>query len=310
MASTSMNSINFDQTMSLYIPRVDTRSLPRGNRYAEAEYEAMTADFICKQFKYQRIGQVSRVDLLKKQTPQGYDYFIAFVHFTEWFDTPQAHALQEDILTEGTKAKLQFHEQWYWIVNENKSPLSANEASLHKTIYEQAKKIGMLNEAVDYLKSMRSIDSSVAEVALAETAERGFGSTWNANANANATMSPPKLAQTANLRSLSPWNSPTGDTRLPLWDAWCLAQDGPILPRGPPGPPSPLQRSAAEYLPVDPRFQTPERNQPEEPLECPPTPICQRTVRFSDEAELTTRDLEMASSRCFALACKSSPDSS
>ena len=272
MTSTSMNSINFDQTMSLYIPRVDTRSLPRGNRHAEAEYEAMTADFIGKQFKYQRIGQVSRVDLLKKQTPQGFDCFIAFVHFTEWFDTPQARALQEDIFTEGTKAKLQFHKQWYWIVNENKSPLSATEASLHKTIYEQAKQIGKLNEAVDYLKSMKSVPPSVAEAALAETAQRGFGSTWN------AMMTPPT-------------DFP------PIWangEAWVPVQDGQH--DLPPGPPSPLQRSAAEQLPdiappADPQFQTPPRNRPE-PLESPPALIRQRTVRFrDDEAKTTSRNL-------------------
>lgn len=255
MASTSLNSINFDQTMSLYIPRVDTRSLPRGNRFAEAEYEAMAADFIGKQFKYQRIGQVSRVDLLKKQTPQGFDYFIAFVHFTEWFDTPQARALQEEISTEGTKAKLQFHEKWYWIVNENKSPLSANEASLHKTIYEQAKQIGMLNEAVDYLKSLKGVSTSVAEAALAETAERGFGSTW-----------------------------------VPV-------QGGPPLPPPSPLPRPALQRSEAEYHLPDPtssdnsRFQTPQRGETVTKPSSPPALIRQRTVRFKDEAQSSSRNL-------------------
>jgi len=174
MASTN----DFDKTMSLYIPRVDTRSLPRGNCHEEAEYEAMVADFIGKQFKYQCIGQVNRVDLLKKQTPQGFDFFIAFVHFSEWFETPQAKALQDEIHTDGAKAKFYFHEMWYWIVNENKNPLTAIEASLHKTIYEQAKHIGMLNEAVDYLKSMKNVTSEVAQAALQRTAEVGFGANW------------------------------------------------------------------------------------------------------------------------------------
>ena len=283
MASTSMNN-----TMSLYIPRVDTRSLPRGNRHAEAEYEAMAADFIGKQFKYQRIGQVSRVDLLKKQTPQGFDYFIAFVHFTEWFDTPQARALQQEIQTEGTKAKLQFHEKWYWIVNENKTPLSANEASLHKTIYEQAKQIGMLNEAVDYLKSMKNVASSVAEAALAETAQQGFGSTWN------SMMSPPKLTRQQTIMApQTAWNSPTDFP--PLWattQPTFPAQDGPL--HLPPGPPGRLERSAAEYLPdftlpVDPQFQTPQRHGPE-PLEGPPALIRSRSS-VPRTRNLTPRDL-------------------
>ena len=132
-----------------------------------------------------------------------------------------------------------------------------------RPIYEQAKQIGKLNEAVDYLKSMKSVPPSVAEAALAETAQRGFGSTQN------AMMTPPT-------------DFP------PIWangEAWVPVQDGPhVLP---PGPPSPLQRSAAEQLPditppADSQFQTPPRNRPE-PLESPPALIRQRTVRFRDD---------------------------
>lgn len=177
MASNGSSTFNIDMNMSLYIPRVDTRSLPRGNRHAP-EYESMVSDFIGKQFKYQRIGEVERVDLLKKQTPQGFDYFIAFVHFSKWFETQQAHDLQEKISTDGAKAKLQFHEKWYWIVNENKTPLSQSEATLHKTIYEQAKQIGMLEEAVGYLRGMKTIPSQISEPALAMTAAQGFGAAY------------------------------------------------------------------------------------------------------------------------------------
>lgn len=256
MASTNNN---FDKTMSLYIPRVDTRSLPRGNRHSESEYEAMVSDFIGKQFKYQRIGQASRVDLLKKQTPQGFDYFIAFVHFSEWFDTYQARAFQEEILTKGAKAKLHFHNKWYWIVNENKSPLSANVASLHKTIYEQAKSNGMMNEAVTYLKSLKSVATSVAEAVLTETAEQGFGSTWN------AISPPPKLTKQQTIMAPQiDWNTPT--------DYPPLCATAPTFSSHlSPGPPDPLERSETETLPdltlpVDPQFQTPHRNNQPDPL--------------------------------------------
>lgn len=259
MTSTNMNSNNFDnfdiitcenfdKTMPLYIPRVDTRSLPIGNRHAEAEYETMTKDFISKQFKYQHIGQVSRVDLLKKQTPQGFDYFIAFVHFSNWFDTPQARSLQDEINTDGAKAKLQFHEKWYWIVNENKSPLSANEASLHKTIYEQAKRIDKLNEAVVYLKSMKNINPSAVEATLAQTAQQGFGSSWRHLAPCTVST-PPALN----------WHSMqnTAVSPRPIWDA---STDFPHLdlPLTPPR----LERSVAYVA-----EHMPERGQDQSPID-------------------------------------------
>lgn len=285
-------TFNFDKTMSLYIPRVDTRTLPRGNRHAEAEYEAMAADFIGKQFKYQRIGQVSRVDLLKKQTPQGCDFFIAFVHFSEWFDTPQAKVLQHEIHTAGLKAKLQFHEKWYWIVNENKTPLTATEASLHKTIYEQAKQVGLLNEAVDYLKSMKTIPKAIAEETLQRTAQAGFGITWG------NMMNPPLLTrqQASAVAPHITWN--TAENFLPLW-----TQDGPIhLPHiqeeerpisSPPTEagelslsPLPLIRSDAQYICDHENLRTPA------PLvDLPPPLVHSESNICPQEVRLTPRDL-------------------
>jgi hypothetical protein len=192
----AINMFGVDHNMSVYIPRVDTRSLPRGNRHAEAQYQAMAEEFIAKQFHFQRIGNVERVDLLKKQTAQGFDYFIAFVHFEKWYDTQQAKDLQDQISTDGTKAKLQFHENWYWIVNENKTPLTKTEAALHKTIYDQAKQIGMLEQAVVYLRNMKNVESHIAEPALLETAQKGFGYSWNdelIHMNEDVFSSPPSM---------------------------------------------------------------------------------------------------------------------
>ena len=231
MASNATSTYNMDMNMSLYIPRVDTRSLPRGNRHAP-EYETNAADFIGKQFKYQKIGDVERVDLLKKQTPQGFDYYIAFVHFSKWYDTSAAHDLQEQIRTDGTKAKLQFHEKWYWIVNENKTPLTKDEATLHKTIYEQAKQIGMLEQAVGYLRSMKNLPPHITEPSLAATAAYGFGNV----------MAPPTLAyQPSMVAPEMTWqNYPALSQQGPLHLPPSTVEDGEI-----PSPP-PLVRSQAQ----------------------------------------------------------------
>ncbi len=236
MASTT-STYNVDMNMSLYIPRVDTRSLPRGNRHAP-EYESNVSDFIGKQFKFQKIGKVERVDLLKKQTPQGFDYYIAFVHFAEWFDTQQALDLQTEIRSEGTKAKLQFHEKWYWIVNENKTPLTKDEATLHKTIYEQAKQIGMLEQAVGYLRSMKNLPPHLSEPSLAATAANGFGSYLS------------HMSQPLPLEHMA--RQPSMVAPEMTWQNYpALSQEGPLHLAAPglgqlPPPPSGLERSVNE----------------------------------------------------------------
>lgn len=129
----------FNEKMSLYIPRVDLRSFKNIPCPAQAQEQSASMEdpiklFIAKQFKYQRIGEVERVDLLSKKTPDGWDFYIAFIHFDKWYDTPAAQALQKAVIDPNQKAKLQFHERWYWIVNENKKPLDANTVELHETI--------------------------------------------------------------------------------------------------------------------------------------------------------------------------------
>lgn len=133
--------------MSVYIPRVDTRCIP--NLYSartSEEYEGMIKDFVTKQFHQQLIGKVNRVDLLDKVTPHGYTYFIAFVHFETWYETPRAIQLQQDAADEQKKATLQFSDKWYWIINENKNPLTENEAVLHAIIHKQEQQIAELTK--------------------------------------------------------------------------------------------------------------------------------------------------------------------
>lgn len=134
--TTSTTSI--ETKMSLYIPRCDTRSLPRrANDATDEQYQTTIKAFIADQFKFQRIGIVNRVDLVPKQTPDNYVYYIAFVHFSEWFDTEQARALQADVNDSSRRAKLQFHERWFWICNKNTKPLTADEVAQAKLEWQQ-----------------------------------------------------------------------------------------------------------------------------------------------------------------------------
>lgn len=139
-----------NSNMPLYIPRVDTRSVPSRSG-SSLPYEDMVKDFIAKQFHYQQIGETSRIDLLEKKTPDGWTFYIAFVHFDHWYDTTAANKLIGEINDPGKKAKLQFNERWYWIVNENQKPLTAEVVDLHRVIREQQADIDNLTQLLSNL---------------------------------------------------------------------------------------------------------------------------------------------------------------
>jgi hypothetical protein len=133
----SSTQYTIDQSLSIYIPRCDTRSLPRRScDMSDKEYESTVKAFITNQFKYQHIGDVARVDLVPKQTADSYVYYIAFVHFSQWHNTEQAEDLQANILSD-TRAKLQFHKRWFWICNKNQKPLTAEEVDQAKLEWQQ-----------------------------------------------------------------------------------------------------------------------------------------------------------------------------
>ena len=155
-----MSSNTFNNQMSLYIPRCDTRSLPRYNKYTnDAEYEQACKDFIAKQFRLQKIGIVERVDLVRKTNPQGYYYFIAFIHFEKWFENHAAAQALQSSISEDTKAKLQYNERWYWIVNENKNPRTTDQlrtekmARLEETCDRQAEQIAAMMQQLNLLST-------------------------------------------------------------------------------------------------------------------------------------------------------------
>ena len=155
MASIMTSNNQFDNKMSLYIPRCDTRSLPRRvASMTQEEHEAAVAEFIGKQFRFQKVGDVDRVDVVEKKTPDGYTFYIAFVHFNEWIDCERNRELQTKILSEKERAVLQFHEKWFWICNKNNKPLAAEEVDMAKRMYMQHQQILQLQAQVAHMQQM------------------------------------------------------------------------------------------------------------------------------------------------------------
>lgn len=128
----------FNTELSIYIPRVDTRSLPgpkKGGFMFDAAYEVSAKEFISEQFKKQMIGDVERVDLTTKvyttENHKIYKYYIAFVYFKEWYNTPAAHRLQEAIDDPQQKAQFNFDEKFYWIISKNINPRTQNVSKIN-----------------------------------------------------------------------------------------------------------------------------------------------------------------------------------
>lgn len=165
IANANMTSVTFKPNMPLYIPRLFTE-------HADESYIAGT-------FFQQGIGQVERIDLIAKEQ-NGQAFFEAFVHFSHWFDTPSAHALQAQILNPQVKAQLVHCQRevrpgvWkpaFWIVNECLNPETPEqreikhlerqladekaladfeESHLLRTVEDQARLINQLFALVDH----------------------------------------------------------------------------------------------------------------------------------------------------------------
>lgn len=66
---------------------------------------------------YQKdIGEVSKVDLVRRTNEKGESFNMAFVHFDYLFETTSAKQFKEDVENPEVKAKLVYEDPWFWLV--------------------------------------------------------------------------------------------------------------------------------------------------------------------------------------------------
>ena len=65
-----------------------------------------------------------------------------------------AREFQDDVVDENTRAKLQFHEKWFWICNKNNKPLDAGEVDAAKKLWEQQQQIMQLQAQIAVMQQM------------------------------------------------------------------------------------------------------------------------------------------------------------
>jgi|TARA_B110000495_G_scaffold158553_1_gene142458 hypothetical protein len=79
------------------------------------------------------IGEVNRVDLIRKTGKNGDNYNMAFVHFNHLYDSPSAECFKRDVEDPEKKAKLIYDEPWFWLVlpfEEKEKPVQTLDNSL------------------------------------------------------------------------------------------------------------------------------------------------------------------------------------
>jgi hypothetical protein len=110
----SVASLQINQSVSLYIPRVSSE---------------ITKEQVAYVFESNLFGKVSRVDFVSK-TDYYDDYYNAvYIHFKEWQNNVMVHHFQEKLVNYmnglvGTPVRVVYNDPYYWNVFINKSSLS------------------------------------------------------------------------------------------------------------------------------------------------------------------------------------------
>lgn len=106
-----MSSLQINQSVSLYIPRVSLE---------------ITKQQIAYVFQSNLFGIVSRIDFISK-TDYNDDYYnAAYIHFEQWNNTVMVHNFQEKLVNyingmTNTPVRIVYNDPYYWNVFINKS---------------------------------------------------------------------------------------------------------------------------------------------------------------------------------------------
>lgn len=71
-------------------------------------------------FNRLNIGEISRVDLIERQTANGEKFKRVFVHFKTWYNNEKANQMKERF-DSGKDVKLVYDDPWFWKLSVSKS---------------------------------------------------------------------------------------------------------------------------------------------------------------------------------------------
>ena len=82
-----------------------------------------TKEMVFAVFKQLNLGEIDRIDLVKRKQDGGKETMRGFIHFKQWFDNEGAQSvLSKFEESDQTKQsfKVQYHDKWYWICTKSR----------------------------------------------------------------------------------------------------------------------------------------------------------------------------------------------
>ena len=82
-----------------------------------------TKEMVFAIFKQLGLGEIDRIDLVKRKKEDGTPMMRGFIHFKKWYDNDGAQAVLAKFAESDQQKqsfKVQYHERWYWICTKSR----------------------------------------------------------------------------------------------------------------------------------------------------------------------------------------------
>ena len=82
-----------------------------------------TKQMVFSVFRQLNLGEIDRIDLVKRKQQDGSETMRGFIHFKKWYDNESAAAVMTKFRSENEKDqsfKVQYHDRWYWICTKSR----------------------------------------------------------------------------------------------------------------------------------------------------------------------------------------------
>lgn len=198
------NANMFNDKLSVYIPRI-TPGWAQETIIAEV-------------FRKNELGFVERVDLICKQSDDGNFYYQAFVHM-EWNNTQCVHNIQERIMDPSRQARLVHDDPSYWLLLENKNPMTAAEVRIEKRIVElDTRSAQQAQVALSQFNRILELETQTITLRTMIT-KMNY---WSDPALYGWTAAPGTISSTSTSTGIAPlWCHPVNESTQTPTPSWC-----------------------------------------------------------------------------------------
>jgi hypothetical protein len=102
---------------------IDLRTLPTNvpSLCIPRVFSNITEQRIRNIFDELKLGNIQRVDIIKKTTEKGEKFNRVFIHFNEWFSNTNADTARERLIN-GKEIKIIYDDPWFWKISAYREP--------------------------------------------------------------------------------------------------------------------------------------------------------------------------------------------